>query len=137
MLISLVIGLLLNTQQADMSTINLTAHVVEQEAGNQGFEGRVAVANVIAARTRDSRFPNTVRGVITGRGQFESYESGRYRHVTPTADTYLALLHGFLGEPIAPDAVFFCNYSNIGVKSKRWFDSLEEVVQVRNHTFYK
>lgn len=127
--------LLLSAPQYD--DVVLTAHIVQQEAGNQGFEGKVAVTNVILNRVASDRFPSDVRSVITSRGQFESYETGRYKHVKPDAETYHAVLHGMLAEPVVPEALYFCNYKHIGAKAKRWFDSLEQVDVVGNHTFYK
>jgi len=116
--------------------VELTARVIEQEAGNQGLEGKLAVANVLLNRVENPKFPNDLKSVITSRGQFESYESGRYARVNVSKETYQALEKALAGEQIT-EAVYFCNYGNIGPKAKKWFNSLEEVNRIGNHRFYK
>jgi spore germination cell wall hydrolase CwlJ-like protein len=46
------------------------AHAVYYEAGNQGYEGKVAVANVIMNRVDSEAYPDTICGVVTQPNQF-------------------------------------------------------------------
>lgn len=48
----------------------MLAAIVGREAGNQSYEGRLAVANVVLNRVRSPRFANTVRAVLVAPGQF-------------------------------------------------------------------
>lgn len=116
----------------------LLTKIVEQEAGTEGLKGKVAVANVIINRASDKRFPDTVKDVIVSRGQFESYESGRYRNIEVTDETYQAVIMALSGfKAVDDNTLFFCNYENVGDKNKAWFDTLDKVVKINNHTFFR
>ena len=48
------------------------------EAGNQGYEGQIAVGNVIMNRVRSAKYPNSLKSVLTAAKQFEPYGSGKF-----------------------------------------------------------
>ncbi|MCR5451801.1 MAG: cell wall hydrolase [Lachnospiraceae bacterium] len=55
----------------------LLACLIQSEAGNQTYAGKVAVGSVVMNRVYDSRFPGTIPSVIYQKGQFYPYGSGR------------------------------------------------------------
>ena len=55
----------------------LLAALVQCEAGNQAYEGKLAVASVVMNRVRSGAYPNTVAGVIYASGQFPPALSGK------------------------------------------------------------
>ena len=55
----------------------LLANLIYCEAGNQPYEGQVAVGAVVINRVLSSVFPDTVVGVIYQRKQFSPVGSGR------------------------------------------------------------
>lgn len=61
---------------ADTDEETLLAALIMCEAGNQSYEGKLAVGAVVCNRIRSSSFPNTLRGVIYQRGQFGPAGSG-------------------------------------------------------------
>lgn len=56
---------------------DLLACLIYCEAGNQSFEGQVAVGAVVINRVRSAAYPNTVSGVIYQNRQFSPVGSGR------------------------------------------------------------
>lgn len=69
-----------NTSSAIAATADeeqLLAAVVYCEAGNQSYEGQLAVANVVINRVKSSLFPNTIKEVIFAPGQFMPATSPR------------------------------------------------------------
>lgn len=56
--------------------VMLLAATIQGEAWNQPYEGKLAVASVIANRVKSKYFPNTITGVITAPRQFEAYSCG-------------------------------------------------------------
>lgn len=56
--------------------VKLLSALVYCEAGNQPYEGKLAVANVVLNRIHSSQFPNTMSDVIYQRGQFSPASSG-------------------------------------------------------------
>lgn len=57
--------------------VNLLAATVYCEAGNQSYEGKLAVANVVLNRIKSPQFPNTMKEVLYQKGQFSPASSGR------------------------------------------------------------
>lgn len=55
-----------------MEEMVLMANVVYKEA-RSSFNGQVAVAEVIMNRVMSSAYPNTIKGVLSQKGQFSSY----------------------------------------------------------------
>lgn len=61
---------------ADVDDVTLLAALIQCEAGNQSYEGKLAVGAVVCNRIRSSRFPNSLHAVIYQRGQFGPAHSG-------------------------------------------------------------
>ena len=71
---------------ADADEVKLLAALIQCEAGNQPYEGRVAVGAVVMNRVKSGAYPNSIYGVIYASGQFTpalnghvatAYNSGR------------------------------------------------------------
>ncbi|MGB9826370.1 MAG: cell wall hydrolase, partial [Desulfofundulus sp.] len=56
----------------------LMARVIEGEAADEPYIGKVAVGAVIMNRTRSKDFPHTIRGVIYQPDAFEAVTNGEY-----------------------------------------------------------
>ena len=54
----------------------LLAAIIYCEAGNQPYEGQIAVGAVIMNRVKSSAYPNTIEGVIYQSGQFGPAATG-------------------------------------------------------------
>lgn len=59
----------------------LLAALIYCEAGNQSYEGKVAVGAVVMNRVESSRFPNTIKSVIYQKGQFTPAMTGKLGRV--------------------------------------------------------
>lgn len=60
------------------SDLELLSTIIYCEAGNQSYEGQLAVGSVIMNRVASSSFPNSISGVIYQSGQFSPVASGRF-----------------------------------------------------------
>lgn len=65
----------------DADTTLLLAALIWCEAGNQSYEGKVAVGAVVMNRVRSSAYPDTIHGVIYASGQFTPALSGKVNRV--------------------------------------------------------
>lgn len=61
---------------ASENTLKLLASIIFCEAGNQPYEGQVAVGAVVMNRVRSGLFPDTIQEVIYQKGQFTPAGSG-------------------------------------------------------------
>ena len=62
---------------SNTSDIQLMARAINGEARGEPYEGQVAVGAVILNRVKDSRFPNTISGVIYQPGAFTAVSDGQ------------------------------------------------------------
>ena len=62
----------------DTSDLAMLAAIIECEAGNQSYEGKLAVGSVVVNRVNSPRFANSISGVIYASGQFTPVASGRF-----------------------------------------------------------
>lgn len=66
---------------ATYSEVELLAALIWCEAGNQGYEGQLAVGAVVMNRVRSAAYPNTIQGVIYASGQFPPALNGKVARV--------------------------------------------------------
>jgi spore germination cell wall hydrolase CwlJ-like protein len=117
------------------------------EAGNEPFEGKVAVAQVTINRSKSKHFPSDLCAVIYEKNivynkvicQFSWYCDSRARARPLHAATYKeseavakkVLLEGFRLDIIKEDVLYYhANYVN-----PRW--NKKRVIQIGKHIFYK
>lgn len=110
--------------------------LVEAESGGEPYEGRVAVANVIANRVNMSEFPSTVMEVITAPKQFSPFIDGSVHKKTPSAETKRAVAEVFdNGVRVLPeDTAYFCTTE---IAPRSWIGQTRPFVKaIGNHSFY-
>lgn len=73
----------------DSDALYLISHIVYLEAGNESFNGKLAVASVIMNRVNSAEFPDTVHGVVYQENQFTVVDSSRFDE-EPNADSVIA-----------------------------------------------
>lgn len=59
-----------------VSDVTILAALIQAEAGNQPYEGKLAVGAVVMNRVRSGGYPNTIIEVITAPGQFPPATNG-------------------------------------------------------------
>ena len=74
---------------ANKSDLDLLAAIIQCEA-YQNYDSLLTVATVIMNRVYDSRFPNSISGVVYAAGQFEPAFSGRLEYVLNAGPTSLS-----------------------------------------------
>lgn len=111
--------------------LELLARVVSAEAKGEPYTGQVAVAAVILNRVRDSRFPNTLAGVVYQTHAFESVSNGTI-YQPATASTRRAARDALNGWDPSGGAVFFWNPSK---PVSGWIWSRPIITQIGNHVF--
>ncbi len=73
---------------ADADELKLLAALIQCEAGNQPYEGRVAVGAVVLNRVRSGAYPNTIHSVIYASGQFTPALNGTVAKVYNSGKIY-------------------------------------------------
>lgn len=96
-------------QNVDVET--LLAGLIYCEAGNQPYEGKVAVGAVVMNRVASGRFPNSIEGVIYQRGQFTPAMTGKLARVIASGripeSCFQAARAALAGETTVGSALYF------------------------------
>lgn len=111
--------------------VTLLAHLVEGEARGEIYEGQVAVAAVVLNRVADSRFPNTIAGVIYQPGAFTAVDDGQI-NLTPSDTSYRAARDALSGWDPSGGAVY---YFNPVTATNKWIWSRPQIKQIGKHIF--
>lgn len=110
--------------------------LVEAESAGESFEGKVAVASVIANRVELKEFPNSVMGVIKAPKQFSPFMDGSIHRRTPSAETLkaVALVFDQGQRNVSKDTAFFCTTA---IAPYSWIGKNKPLVKtIGNHNFY-
>ena len=67
--------------EQQQENVRLLAALIYCEAGNQPYDGKVAVGAVVMNRIESKRYPHTLEGVIYQKGQFTPASSGKLARV--------------------------------------------------------
>ena len=101
------------------STLKLLASIIFCEAGNQPYEGQVAVGAVLMNRVRSDAFPDTVREVIYQKGQFTPAGSGWLDRVVASKGYTDAALQAAKDALAGQSPIGDCLYFDQGSQGKR------------------
>ncbi len=113
--------------------LNLLAHLIYGEARGEPYVGQVAVGAVVINRTRDSRFPKTIAGVIYQPGAFTAVADGQI-NLQPDATAYKAARDALNGW----DPTYGCiYYYNPATATSKWIWSRPVIVRIGKHNFCK
>ncbi|KQN81245.1 hypothetical protein ASE91_10450 [Sphingomonas sp. Leaf62] len=125
------------TATIDDAELNCLAIGVYYESKGEPLAGQLAVADVILNRTTSGRFPASVCGVLTQRGQFSFVKGGRLpdvdtsRAAWKTAVAIARIATQDLWDSPAEGALFF----HARRVSPKW--SRTRVASLGNHIFYR
>lgn len=112
------------------------ARIIEAEAENQPYLGKVAVGSVVMNRVKDSWFPDTIEEVVkqrvNGVYQFTPVANGRIDRITPSEDSYRAALAAINGEDPTHGSLYFYNPD---IATSRWIFSRPTATVIGDHTF--
>jgi len=109
----------------------LLAKVIYAEARGESYTGQVAIAAVVLNRVEDSRFPNTVAGVIYQPWAFTAVNDGQI-NLEPNAKAYQAADDALNGWDPTYGCVY---YYNPQTATSKWIFSTKKVTQIGKHVF--
>jgi N-acetylmuramoyl-L-alanine amidase len=112
--------------------LDLLARLVRAEAQGESLQGKIAVACVVLNRVESSTFPNTIKGVIYQKGQFQPVRNGAINKPADQ-DSIKAVQEAInSSRHLAGASLFFYNPA---VAKSRWLDSRTTTVVIGNHVF--
>ena len=117
------------------SDVQLMARAINGEARGEPYEGQVAVGAVILNRVKDSRFPNTIAGVIYQSGAFTAVADGQINApIAENSTVYKAAEDAMNGWDPTGGCVYYFNPSTA---TNKWIWSRPYVKTIGKHRFCK
>lgn len=111
------------------------ARAINGEARGEPYEGQVAVGAVILNRVKDSRFPNTISGVIYQPGAFTAVADGQINApISEGSTVYKAAQDAMNGWDPTGGCVY---YFNPNTATNKWIWSRPLVKTIGKHRFCK
>lgn len=114
--------------------VYLLAQMIYAEAKGEPYEGQVAVGAVILNRIKDSKFPDTLRGVIYEPRAFEPVQNGSLYNA-PDASAKKAAQDALNGWDPTYGCLYFWNPAKVSPTS--WVWSRKVVRRIGEHVFAK
>ncbi len=117
------------------SDVQLIARAINGEARGEPYEGQVAIGAVILNRVKDSRFPNTIAGVIYQSGAFTAVADGQINQAMEDEATVMkAARDAMNGWDPTGGAVYYFNPSTA---TNKWIWSRPLIKTIGKHRFCK
>lgn len=118
-----------------ISDIQLMARAINGEARGEPYEGQVAVGAVILNRVKDSKFPNSISGVIYQSGAFTAVSDGQINKPIEEGSTvYKAAQDAKNGWDPTGGCIY---YFNPQTATNKWIWSRPHVKTIGKHRFCK
>lgn len=108
------------------------AEIIYSEAGNQSFEGKVAVAYIVFNRKLDNRFPKDCCSVISQPRQFTKIIYKR-KNKRAHVESILAAKSFYLVEDPTKKGLYFHEVK----KGRDWKRKKYHSIKIQNHLFYR
>lgn len=117
------------------SDIQLMARAINGEARGEPYEGKVAVGAVILNRVKDSKFPNSISGVIYQLGAFTAVSDGQINQpIKEESTVYKAAQDAKNGWDPTGGCIY---YFNPQTATNKWIWSRPHVKTIGKHRFCK
>ncbi len=113
--------------------VNLLSKLVYAEARGEPYKGMVAVASTVLNRVSDSRFPNSIAGVIYQSGAYTCVSDGQI-NLTPDSQAKKAAQDAINGWDPTSGCVYYFNPSTA---TSAWIWSRPQVITIGKHIFCK
>lgn len=102
----------MSEKATDNENVSLLSHIVESEAGDQSSRTKLYVASVVVNRTKDKRFPSTIKDVIFQHGQYQNVH--RAMNLSPSNDSVECAKLILNNGSVLPQKVVYQSQSPLG-----------------------
>lgn len=109
------------------------------EARNQGDEGMLAVMKVVLNRTKHTKWPNTIKGVVYYKCQFSYTCDGslkKAKYDREQWDRSYRLAYMLLSRYKDIDLKGSTHYHTTKIKPPYWAKEFKKIVVIQDHVFY-
>src|SRR5690606_8918568 len=108
----------------------LLAQIIHAEAKGEPYEGKLAVGNVIHNRVKSEQFPNSIKGVIFQKGQFQPVRNGSIYN-KPSEESIRAAMESYHKNIVGPALYFY----NPELSTDTWITTRKVIKRIGSHVF--
>lgn len=112
--------------------IRLLSHIINAEARNQPYDGKIAVGNVVLNRVNHPQFPDTIKDVIYQKGQFQPVTNGAINK-KPDEDSIKAAKEVLNGRKVVDSGVLY--FYNPSISTSDWIFTRRVATKIGDHAF--
>ncbi len=126
---------------ASNAEVRLLAQLIMAEAGDEPYEGQIAVAAVVLNRVKSENFPNTIKSVIYEPGQFHT--ANKLKRINPSETALRAANDALRGKDPSNGACYFYNPKTSSASGSNYFANainsgkMKVSARIGNHVFVK
>ena len=84
--------------------------LVQAESNGGSIDHHIAIANVVLNRVKSQKFPNSIKEVISQKGQFSPYNKMTFNKIRPTKKVEKAVKLALKGKKVVGKCLWFNNY---------------------------
>lgn len=121
------------SDSSNISDVQLLARAINGEARGEPYEGQVAVGAVILNRVKDSKFPNTIAGVVYQSGAFTAVSDGQINVPIDESSTVVKAARDALNGWDPTDGAIY--YFNPDTATNDWIWSRPYIKTIGKHRF--
>ena len=122
-----------NNKSNNNTDLNLLSKLVNAEARGEPYNGMVAVAATVLNRVANSKFPNTVAGVIYQSGAYTCVQDGQI-NLEASSQSKKAAQDALNGWDPTSGCIY---YFNPNTATSSWIWSRPQVITIGKHIFCK
>ena len=117
----------------------MMCYVLQGEVGGCSDASKIAVANVIINRVKSSRFPDSIKGVLTAPNQFTAISAYYNKTNAPSKNTKDCAKRALNGEgaDASKGATYYYAPKYCSGSSAAWFESLTFCMELEGQRFFK
>ena len=119
-----------STYTESYEDLYLLAQIIHAEAKGEPYEGKLAVGNVIHNRVKSEQFPNSIKGVIFQKGQFQPVMNGSIYN-KPSEESIRAAMESYHKNIVGPALYFY----NPELSTDTWITTRKVIKRIGSHVF--
>ena len=115
----------------NLDNIQLLARLIQSEAEDEPYQGKLAVGNVVLYRVNEDN--TSLKDTILKKGQFDGVNTSNF-NIQPSKDSIEAAKEVLNGRKVLNDGYFFVN---LKMASPSWAKSSNFITRIGDHWFFR
>lgn len=120
-----------NSNSVNSDDVMILAKLINSEAGDEPFEGKIAVANVVLNRSKENK--ESIKDVIYSPSQFDGVQTKLFTD-NPSNESLIAARQALNGKKVLDKAYYF---ANLKLCNPSWATEESFLCRIGDHWFFK